>query len=1115
MTMISMTSAGTPATVLGKERTVVYVKKTWEGSWEIAKYIEALTANETVAPGMDSASLLYHYGSIKREDSTSSFSSESPKDYMDYYVKFSVAKGDSDYSDPATWWVGKINDIDYSLDGTASGSVSGVQNMRALGLGHMLDRKPIEGAFCKKVDAKIEIDWSPTFNKNTGYGSNVFGNRSATVGPDDVFLFGDDWDTNTEWTYKDILDYILEYYQPGGPTFVLGGQLDPLSDAKGVVWCEGMTVWQILNQLINYSRGLTFKIETTGEGDVTINVVSIVGEPISVGDYTFPANPSINTLQASSEIWTSGAFLRKSTAKKYNKIVVSGKRVVSCFTLSVAEENIETGWTTDEEVAYDAENDDERETDKHERVYNRFRVPKDWDWKAGDGFGDKQTVCSPTVKKDGTLDKETNADEYMFDRKFLSWIPFEKPVNGTDGTKEPEYLEPCVWVENPMFDGLATVQWRYVQVDKWKFPIGVRMLDRELGFQMSGQYKHMLALNSFDNEAAPASSFIPMFDYNDLIATVAVETSQRLQVIEEIKDNDTAEEDRVLAITDMSAELWYVVKGTRKPTADDRMEKTTEGEAVRDDSPRLRKIAAFAKAWYALPRAGVSYSERVLAYVGFAGKYLATIKSDTQEEPVNTIISAVSWDFRSGTSTVYTSYMELNFKAMAGLGGEVDIPGMSDGRSIAKKFKHLDDELKEIQKKVGALPNRFATLPGEIVTDDKYVDGSVINTSKPIIRECDRVHGHMHDHELVVYDLGGTPRVAWHINDGWSSEGSTTGGWMAFWVDPTTAVYSRDDQTAPSENIGQVGYIIIIPIDSHLLLGTNADGNNVYIPVIRHDAHRYYDDAHHGRHYYDTNIIGVEETGRYLWGRFAFDHAIPDIDGTVLHETGEWRPWIPLPPMNYTPVTTVPIPWTPCPNGNPLPWPGAGGGGVVPGGGFGVPDSSYLDGLAALGFPSDYPRPVHGQGQVVPAPLIDPIKNPTVCNPAILVGDTASETGTAVFRYTCRLYRDNDYTIAPSIIRYGRIEIPITADSSYQLQTIGNVNFDGRDLKLGGIFAFDCWRDVDDQMDDYGGILYVKEPLIGGCDPFLSYSTWQAIVEDDTDEDADIDFQMAAGIQGG
>ena len=395
-------------------RPYVQIKWAWADSWQTVSYLEALTATQETSPGTPSATLLYRYGSIKREDKTT-FEQYDPLDIVGAYVRIRAVMSGTH----TTLWVGVATDETFYMHG-ADTDPQGDQTITCYGLEHILDRVAIRGAY---TDSGW-IGWCPPFNRpDSCGGGEILGNCSGEKSGNS-YVFSRDAHA---WTNYDICEYLLEKYCEL-PVY-LDGQADVLDELYGVYYFENLTIRQALDKLIERRRGLGWYIETDGTGNIALVVFSVFADSITLGGTTYPGNPATCSLDLGESIDVGSNSTKILESAAYDTIVIQGARMVACFTVSVFDGNLVAGWSPTLEAEYQTPpgmlaGEDKTETDKrraanmYEPVYQRFVIPAAWDWTAslGDGTGATYPVVSSFL----------GVDPWDYPRPLKRWIPIKK-----------------------------------------------------------------------------------------------------------------------------------------------------------------------------------------------------------------------------------------------------------------------------------------------------------------------------------------------------------------------------------------------------------------------------------------------------------------------------------------------------------------------------------------------------------------------------------------------------------------------------------------------------------------------------------------------------------------
>ena len=313
----------------------------------------------------------------------------------------------------------------------------------------------------------------------------------------------------------------------------------------------------------------------------------------------------------------------------YDQILVRGGRVKACFTISSDDSTLEAGWAAAMETAYEAGasgdagyaaltpeeqaawNKRYRADERFRRVFAFYRIPQSWTWEAGDGVGGATVIANPSIDADGTLLTAVAATYWNHDRRLLSWLPLRRGVDysvagWTDENpsgSEADFRGPLVLVK----DG----EGKYRNVEDIREPgIGsasVSVADREMGLYVRFNPAHLLGRSTFSSEEPDnltEEDEGPPFDWREMIVTVAAETDERLQITQPTPTAITTDYDREMIIEVPDAELWYIASNAvvGVDTSGDLLYVDSGGVAIRDDSLRLREIAALAVQWHGKQR---------------------------------------------------------------------------------------------------------------------------------------------------------------------------------------------------------------------------------------------------------------------------------------------------------------------------------------------------------------------------------------------------------------------------------------------------------------------------------------------------------------------------------
>ena len=282
----------------------------------------------------------------------------------------------------------------------------------------------------------------------------------------------------------------------------------------------------------------------------------------------------------------------------------------------------------------------------------------------------------------------------------------DTPENQNPSNSEPEYRRPFAAVKVDVEDSDSGTL--YFFVDKLADAeigsnIQVRMLDREMGIELQGSPRHEMALNSWDGANPSANN--PDVDYETLIATVCAKTDTYLAVEVDVSENVASESARTLIINVEDAELSYILKGTVIDIIDGELVRYEGDGIIRDDSARLRTIAALARAWYAQKRTAITLTLKNIIGFSPVGTFIVSASSSWHQEPVGTVVSQRMWDFRSKTSQVETGFFEMDMVSMS----QMESPDIPDIKAASKIITDNIKDIKDIRRYAGGLPARFCS----------------------------------------------------------------------------------------------------------------------------------------------------------------------------------------------------------------------------------------------------------------------------------------------------------------------------------------------------------------------------------------------------------------------
>ena len=720
----------------------VYLKTTWSSGWTYCPNVEPISCYRAVAPQVSTAKLRYRYGSGQWESGQAMTDGEQINIDVAKYCKITIA--DNTYRDnEKTIFIGEIPASQIDLLGYENNVKTADQILSAVGLEYLLETR-LEKSWVIPVGGGTvtQIERLPAFNWRSVNGG-ILGNRSEdkntfeVVGDDSfstyVFAVDDtDLDDSPAWTCRDVIEYVVGHYQlpvgMGGPRFKLvmsqrvSESLDQLS---GVYDLAGYTTRQALNVLVNRSRGFAWFVEYDNNTDnVSIFIVSMLTEDITVGDVTIPAHDPGDAVLL--DLWNDELFatarIDVDDSQLFDKIIVRGANMKVCGTFRKSAGELVAAWTTAEQAEFlDAAknvtgygslnntekaklNDKYRATDKFSKVFTTYRVPRSWEWTLN---SEKATPkWNPYT---GLLETDTNAGYWNADKRFLPMIPFRdgfdysgsSPTDDNPDQTEAEFRRPFAVAQDS--------DSKYVYLDKLiTTPAMVRVLQTEPGVEIKFRPQYLFAGTSWSGEVGLWTADLSEYGMSDanLQLTAMLETDQPFQLFHIIKQTEKM---RTKVIDLPAAELWYIVPGTVVDINDAGSLVSYGGTGeIRNDIDQLKAIISAAAAWYGRRRQKVSVKCDNIQWMIRIGQLLKHVDiSDQYGDETGSVVTGISYNFQQPkpSMSIITDHAELDFAGI--YSGAVSssrqasptIPSMSVAAKMVKKNTATVEQVKrEVNK---------------------------------------------------------------------------------------------------------------------------------------------------------------------------------------------------------------------------------------------------------------------------------------------------------------------------------------------------------------------------------------------------------------------------------
>lgn len=668
------------------------------GEWVHQPHLYCLTLTRGVSPTIDQATLLWHFGTMRRESDVAvdaGLAYVAPLEIAGKYIRIEA----DDYD---LRWFGYVLTEEMSRgpeesDGLEDVRIAyGTQQFGVVGLEWFLGRETIhESIVYHPSDGTQTLQRAIGFNTGMGDGRSL--TYEARANRDSAStIFASDPTTAEEWTAEEEVLYLLENHGPrnidGDPSpaaFWLPDASEPfLSWYKPTVQMEGHSVWQVLNDIIDRRRSLIWWLEVVDLGaemEIWVRVTSMEPSDVSLPDSaTLPEALSQITLTLNDP--EERPLVRKNLSRKYDRVICRGARRRAVFTVSIAAGNLEPSWRSTDETAYrtalgtDAvANDHYREANRFERVYQCFQIPPDWDGTSNDGSGTPggTAYACPTVPA-GSLSIIGAEPMAMPGLRLLPIMPIKVGYDYADAAVPtardpddiyPEYQRPFAFID------IDSGDWRFTHDLGNLSETGggnltsyhLRVLNGTPGLQVTpgGKLPHVIASGHFDPNTDGASNVTPELAYDDLRCTVCGEWDSYCEGMYPANDPTNAPVQTLYISIGDRARLDWLAQDTVYDIENGTLKTVADGGPLRDDRNLCLQIAQIAYQWYGQERAELTFETLKSSLDVEIGDLITTVGTGAALQTVNATVTQLTYDFHSGRVSVNAGFAELDFAGLA------------------------------------------------------------------------------------------------------------------------------------------------------------------------------------------------------------------------------------------------------------------------------------------------------------------------------------------------------------------------------------------------------------------------------------------------------------------
>lgn len=692
----------------------VFTRATWADDWVERPNLFVTTCRKTTGDQIGQATLVTEYGQMMREGDDT-FVQEDPLDLNGHWVKieFETQTGEDDVV-----WLGVVLQDSRTRLGGETGVHCGDQQFSCASVEWFLSKVQVTTSTVGDGADWYEIDRGLAFNagyQQFGNTKRNIGNRSDDFHTDEYYTFSLQ-PRAQKWSAAEIVIYLLlrcEIFLDGGPPVALDHDI-----LTNLAWyfpqnveTHGRTIYEIINQVVSERHGVAWNLDFDGTY-IVFKSWSYAKEDITLpSGIVFPKNTYPVDLDFDDAIDVNDAVEIRDRSQVYRQVIVQGARRASVCTLSLEDGSLVTNWSAGEETEYleaasgtagfDAltfdkqitANDRFRVTHRMRRVFTSFKIPRNWDGMVSltPGLGgDPIRPVFPTLDSNGdpTFDSETflnHALRIQEQTVLLEHVDYTTdPSNSTllDGRDEAEFMESFgLWLMdgedgadkwarlNHLSDFGKSNDIKRKGTDVFgrkrtgfNFDCHLSMSSRQPALSILPNGPSHFQAGEQWYEDLPALSWTePEIDYREFAFTVMIEGDSFVQATyPDTPTGNLADSACILFIELGDAfRLDYLVKGTIVGLDPDGNAKRAANDGfIQDDRPRLKDIARLLGVWHKVPRVSFRLAYAQISSLFWVGQLVQQVGSGDTLTQVNSLITAVDWDFQAGRTTITTSFTE-------------------------------------------------------------------------------------------------------------------------------------------------------------------------------------------------------------------------------------------------------------------------------------------------------------------------------------------------------------------------------------------------------------------------------------------------------------------------
>lgn len=683
----------------------VYSRADWSDAWTLHPYLVALNCSQTTGRSISQALLIHDYGEMKTGDD---FSTVVPLAILDKWVMIEwepqngIVSGE-DASYPYQRWYGIAVDESIQELGNDPTTASGRQTIVCYGMEWALTRKQITNSYVLKSagTAAVSVGFGIQFNGGrslAGLPQEIVGNQANVLDSLGKKVFDDRLSNPRTWNAKEIVDYLLHYHNPFSSDLSLslgGSSKDDLAAyTPAEVHVHGRTLFDILNQVIDYRRGLVWHLEVDDASDtisVMVESVATADTAISGTSFSITANARQVNLQIADRQIIRQLIRHRSTQRQFERVIAEGARIGYLFTKRCGESTFEKTWVDQDILDYHSAASGSSgysglnlEDKKNRNDSLRMNSPD-----FGRVFCEFKLADSEVV--DYVYNEEGTRTLISGDTWYGGWnleqsLPLREgwdystipPTANSAGSYSP-LMEPFAFakLDGKTYTNLtkpSTAAFSESHNGGIQFSVQVVPCSRGIGVRLSPSVPpHILGgmsangnttgVDVFDQSTAEPSDFSPQGSWSDVYVTFCMTTPQTIRCAHPspaatVRHN--MESELLLRFGDR-AHYDYCVTETTFQIEGNSAKTVPAGTIIRDDREFLRAMSQAAWLWYSTARKSVELSVGILTSLIRVGQLLTQVNETTG---INSIVTDVVWDFSAFTTQVRTEFAELDFESI-------------------------------------------------------------------------------------------------------------------------------------------------------------------------------------------------------------------------------------------------------------------------------------------------------------------------------------------------------------------------------------------------------------------------------------------------------------------